>query len=427
MPRPTPSIDKLNEIKNRIGTPFHLYDGGGIRENARELARAFSWNAGFKEYFAVKAAPTPALIKLLREEGCGADCASLAELKLAAMCGMSGDEIMFSSNVTPECEYQYAMELGAIINLDDLTQVEYLKKCAGIPKKICLRYNPGGEFKMGNFVMGNPGEAKFGMTREQLSEAVALLKKYGAEEFALHTFLASNTTNDDYYPSIASILFETAVELSREHGVKFFMINLSGGIGIPYLPNERKADIAHIGGLVREAFERIMVPAGMGGAAVVSELGRYMTGPFGWLVATAIHRKDTHRHYIGLDACASDLMRPAIYGAYHHITVAGKENEPADHIYDVTGSLCENNDKFAVARELPKIDIGDIVVLHDTGAHGHSMGYNYNGKLRHAEVLLEGGVNHPAKSADLSGTPEFRVIRRAETLDDYFATIKDYV
>jgi diaminopimelate decarboxylase len=421
LPRPTPSIDKLLEIKSRVGTPYHLYDAEGIRENARALRKAFSWSGGYKEYFAVKAAPTPALVKLLREEGCGADCASLAELKLATMCGLSGDEIMFSSNVTPAAEYQYAAEIGAIINLDDLTQVEFLRKSAGIPKKICLRYNPGGEFRMGNFVMGNPGEAKFGMTRAQLSEAVGLLKKYGAKEFGLHTFLASNTTTDEYYPAIASVLFEAAVELSREHGVKFFMINLSGGIGIPYKPDGRKADIAHIGDLVRGAFEKIMIPAGMSDVAVVSELGRYMTGPFGWLVTTAIHRKDTHRHYIGLDACASDLMRPAIYGAYHHITVVGKENAETDHVYDVTGSLCENNDKFAIARELPQIDIGDTVVLHDTGAHGHSMGYNYNGKLRHAEVLLE-GWHHGAEDGS-----SFRVIRRGETLDDYFATIKDYI
>ena len=414
MPGTSPGLQKLREIRDSIPTPFHLYDADGIRENVRNLRKAFGWNAGYKEFFAVKAAPTPAILKLLRGEGCGVDCASLAELKLAEMCGFTGDEIMFSSNVTPACEYKLARELNAVINLDDITQVEYLRQHAGLPDRICLRYNPGGDFRMGNAVMGHPGEAKFGMTREQLSQSVATLKGYGVKEFALHTFLASNTTSDEYYPTIARMLFQAAVELSAEHSVRFFMINLSGGIGIPYEPNDQPADISKIGTQVRNAFNEVLVPAGMGDVSVVSELGRYITGPFGWLIATAIHSKDVHRHFIGLDACAADLMRPAMYGAYHHITVAGKEGAPLDHVYDITGSLCENNDKFAIQRPLPRIDLGDVVVIHDTGAHGHSMGYNYNGKLRSAEVMLEGDGS-------------FRMIRRAETIDDYFATIKDFV
>lgn len=413
MPRPAPSKEKLQEIIAQIPTPFHLYDAEGIRRNMRGLREAFAWNKGYREYFAVKAAPTPALLHLLKSEGCGVDCASMAELVLAERCGFSGEEIMFSSNVTPSCEFKKAREQGAIINLDDLTHVDYLNEHAGIPEKICLRYNPGGEFRLGNFVMGSPSEAKFGMTRAQLDTAVERLMKLGAKQFGLHTFLASNTTDDAYYPSIARILFQTARELREAHGAEFFMINLSGGIGIPYLPDGKAADVAWIGAAVRDAYEEVLTPAGMADIGIATECGRYITGPFGWLIATAIHQKDIYRQYIGLDACASNLMRPAIYGSYHHITVAGKENEPADHIYDITGSLCENNDKFASKRSLPKIDMGDIVVIHDTGAHGHSMGYNYNGKLRSAEVLLE---------ADGS----FRLIRRAETLDDYFATTKDF-
>ncbi|GHU73517.1 diaminopimelate decarboxylase [Clostridia bacterium] len=412
MPRQTPSKSKLREIASQIPTPFHLYDAEGIRTNARRLRDAFAWNPGFREYFAVKAAPTPAIVNLLKREGCGADCASFAELVLADMCGLPGEFIMFSSNMTPAPEYRLARKLGAIINLDDLTHVDFLRGCAGVPEDICLRYNPGGDFTLGNFVMGTPGDAKFGMTRPQLDEAIIALKQCGAKRFALHAFLASNTTEDSYYPTMARTLFQTARELAKDHGVEFFMINLSGGIGIPYQPDAREADIRWIGQAVRDAYEDILTPAGMS-VSIATELGRYMTGPYGWLVTTAIHKKDIHKNYIGLDACAADLMRPAMYGAYHHITIPGKEDQPLDHTYDIVGSLCENNDKFAVDRQLPRVDVGDLVVLHDTGAHGRSMGYNYNGKLRSAEVLLE---------ADGS----FRMIRRAESLEDYFATTRGF-
>ncbi|MDR1569498.1 MAG: diaminopimelate decarboxylase [Oscillospiraceae bacterium] len=413
MPRQAPSKEKLSEIIEKIPTPFHLYDAQGIRENVRALRSAFSWNKGFREYFAVKATPTPAILRLLRDEGCGMDCASFAELKMAELCGLTGEHIMFSSNVTPASEYRLARELGAIINLDDISHVEFLRESAGIPEQICLRYNPGGEFKLGNSVMGSPGEAKFGMTREQLDDAVKQLMQLGVKRFGLHAFLASNTTEDSYYPTIARVLFHAARELHESHGADIFMINLSGGIGIPYLPDARAADVAWIGSAVRDAYDEILTPAGMEDVRIAAELGRYITGSYGWLIATAIHKKDIYRKYVGLDACAANLMRPAMYGAYHHITIAGKGNAPLDHIYDITGSLCENNDKFAVDRALPEIEIGDIVVIHDTGAHGHSMGYNYNGKLRSAEVLLE---------ADGS----YKMIRRAETIEDYFATIRDF-
>ncbi|GHU65997.1 diaminopimelate decarboxylase [Clostridia bacterium] len=408
MPRPTPSEAKLREIALQIPTPFHLYDAAGMRANARRLREAFAWNPGFREYFAVKATPTPAIVNLLKQEGCGADCASFAELKLAESCGLTGEFIMFSSNMTPAPEYQLARELGAIVNLDDVTHVRFLQDCAGVPEDICLRYNPGGDFTLGNAVMGTPGDAKFGMTRAQLDEAVTALKGCGAKRFALHAFLASNTTEDTYYPTMARTLFRTARELSDTHGVEFFMINLSGGIGIPYQPGAREADIMWIGETVRNVYDEIIAPTGMS-IKIATELGRYMTGPYGWLVTTAIHKKEIHKNYIGLDACAADLMRPAMYGAYHHITIPGKEGLRPDHIYDVVGSLCENNDKFAIDRPLPRVDTGDLVVLHDTGAHGRSMGYNYNGKLRSAEVLLEEDGS-------------FRMIRRAETLEDYFAT-----
>ncbi|MDR0396023.1 MAG: diaminopimelate decarboxylase [Oscillospiraceae bacterium] len=408
MPRTTPSNAKLLEIADRIPTPFHLYDAEGIRANAKRLREAFAWDPGFREYFAVKATPTPAIINLLKREGCGVDCASYTELKLAERCGLSGEFIMFSSNMTPAAEYKLARELGAIINLDDVTHVDFLRDCAGVPEDICLRFNPGGDFMLGNAVMGSPGEAKFGMTRPQLDEAVSALKQCGAKRFALHSFLASNTTDDTYYPTMARTLFRTAMELSDSHGVEFFMINLSGGIGIPYKPDAREADIAWIGEAVRNVYDEIIKPSGMR-VSIATELGRYMTGPYGWLVSRAIHKKEIHKNYIGLDACAADLMRPAMYGAYHHITIPGKENLPPDHLYDVVGSLCENNDKFAIDRPLPRVDIGDLVVLHDTGAHGRSMGYNYNGKLRSAEVMIEGDGS-------------FRMIRRAETMEDYFAT-----
>ncbi len=408
--KPFVTKEKLEEIRQTIPTPFHLYDEKGIRKNARALKEAFAWNKGYREYFAVKACPNPFLIDILREYGCGCDCSSMTELMLSKALGCSGDDIMFSSNATPACEYQYADKVNAIINLDDITHIDFLEHTIGrIPKKISCRYNPGGLFKISNDIMDNPGDAKYGMTTEQLFEAFKILKEKGAEEFGIHAFLASNTVTNDYYPMLAKVLFEVAVRLKEETGADIRFINLSGGIGIPYRPDQEPNDIRAIGEGVRKVYEEVLVPAGMGDVALYTELGRFMTGPYGCLVTEAIHEKHTHKEYIGCDACAVNLMRPAMYGAYHHITVMGKENVPCDHMYDVTGSLCENNDKFAVDRMLPKIDIGDLLVIHDTGAHGFSMGYNYNGKLKSAEVLLKEDGS-------------FEMIRRAETPEDYFAT-----
>jgi len=404
------TLDQVREIVKTYPTPFHLYDEQAIRENVRRLQAAFAWNPGFKEYFAVKATPTPGILKILHEEGCGVDCASMTELLLSERLGIVGEEIMFSSNVTPAEEFIKARELGAIINLDDLSHVDFLKDTAGVPEKISCRYNPGGFFALDNEIMDNPGDAKYGMTGEQMVQAYEKLMAYGAREFGIHAFLASNTIKDDYYPALAAILFELAVELKEKTGAKIGFINLSGGIGIPYRPEQKGNDIAAIGAGVRAAYERILVPAGMGDVAIYTELGRFMLGPYGCLVSRVLHKKDIHKQYVGLDACAANLMRPALYGSYHHITVLGKENAPLDHIYDVTGSLCENNDKFAIDRALPEIVIGDYVVFHDTGAHGHAMGYNYNGKLRSAELLL---------AADGS----IRLLRRAEMPEDYFATM----
>lgn len=409
MKKPFVTLEQLKEIIKKYPTPFHLYDEKGIRENARRLYQAFSWNKGFREYFAVKATPNPFILKILKEEGCGVDCSSYTELLMSDAVGFSGDEIMFSSNATPAEDFALAARLNATINLDDITHIDFLEKVAGIPETISCRYNPGGKFVINNAIMDTPGEAKYGFTREQLTEGFLKLKKKGARHFGLHAFLASNTKGNEYYPALARILFETAVELSRETDTHIAFINLSGGIGIPYHPDDEPADILKIGDKVRQAYEEVLVPAGMGDVAIYTELGRYMLGPYGCLVTTAIHEKNIYKNYIGLDACAANLMRPAMYGAYHHITVMGKEDAPHDHKYDITGGLCENNDKFAVDRMLPKIDIGDILVIHDTGAHGYAMGYNYNGKLRSAEVLLKE-----------DGTTE--LIRRAETPDDYFAT-----
>ena len=410
MKKPFVNRDKLEEIAAAFPTPFHLYDEAGIVENARKLTAAFAWNPGFREYFAVKATPTPAILKLLGGLGCGVDCASLAELLMARRCGFTGDDIMFSSNVTPDDEFILASELGAIINLDDITHIDVLNRLTGIPKKISCRYNPGGTFEIGNTIMDNPGDAKYGMTREQMFTAFRELKRLGAEEFGLHAFLASNTVTNDYYPILAAQLFELAVDLKRETGAEITFVNLSGGIGVPYRPEQPPNDIALIGEGVRQKYNEILVPAGMDNVAIYTELGRYMLAPYGCLVTRVIREKHIHKEYIGVDASACDLMRPAIYGAYHHITVAGKEDAACDRVYDVTGSLCENNDKFAVDRALPSVDIGDLLVIHDTGAHGRSMGYNYNGKLRSGEVLLR-----------RDGT--FEVIRRAETVEDYFATL----
>lgn len=402
--------EKLEEIIKTYPTPFHLYDEKGIRENAEAMREAFSWNPGFKEYFAVKATPNPFILKLLQESGCGVDCSSETELMMSEACDFKGHEIMFSSNDTPLEEFKYANDLGAIINLDDITHIEALEEAIGeIPETISCRYNPGGIFQMSNGIMDNPGDAKYGMTTEQIFEAFKILKSKGAKNFGIHAFLASNTVTNEYYPMLAKVLFELAVRLEKETGAHVAFINLSGGIGIPYRPDQEPNDIRVIGDGVRKVYEEVLVPAGMGDVAIYTELGRFMLGPYGCLVTKAIHEKHTHKEYIGVDACAVNLMRPAMYGAYHHITVMGKENAPCDHKYDVTGSLCENNDKFAVDRMLPEIEKGDLLVIHDTGAHGFSMGYNYNGKLKSAELLLkeDGSV---------------QMIRRAETAKDYFAT-----
>ena len=409
MKTPFVTQEQLLEITKKYPTPFHIYDEKGMRANARKLYEAFSWNKGFKEYFAVKATPNPYIINILKEEGCGVDCSSLTELMLSEALGYSGDGIMFSSNATPPEEFIKAKELNAYINLDDYTHIDFLEKVAGIPETISCRYNPGGVFKTSNGIMDNPGDAKYGLTKEQLIDGFKRLKAKGAKYFGIHSFLASNTGTEEYYPTLAGILFELAVEVRDLTGVEIKFINLSGGVGIPYKPDTEKNDIMKIGEGVRKEFERVLVPAGMGDVAIYTELGRFMLAPFGHLVATAIHEKHIYKEYIGLDACAVNLMRPAMYGAYHHITVMGKENAPCDHKYDITGSLCENNDKFAIDRMLPKIDIGDLIVIHDTGAHGFAMGYNYNGKLKSAELLLKE-----------DGSVE--LIRRAETPKDYFAT-----
>ena len=401
---------KVDEIVKQYPTPFHIYDEKGIRANAKALKEAFSWNKGFKEYFAVKATPNPYLINILREYGCGCDCSSLTELMLSKAMGVKGEDIMFSSNATPAKEFAYANEIGAIINLDDITHIDFLEKTIGkLPETISCRFNPGGLFKISNSIMDNPGDAKYGFTIEQMYEGFKILKEKGVKNFGIHAFLASNTVTNDYYPTLAKTLFELAVDLKEKTGADIKFINLSGGIGIPYRPDQEPNDIYAIGEGVRKVYEEVLVPAGMGDVAIYTELGRFMMGPYGHLVTTAIHEKHTHKEYIGLDACAVNLMRPAMYGAYHHITVLGKEDAPCDHVYDITGSLCENNDKFAIDRELPKIDMGDYVVIHDTGAHGFAMGYNYNGKLKSAELLLkeDGSV---------------QLIRRAETPKDYFAT-----
>ena len=416
MKTPFVTKDQLEAIAAQYPTPFHIYDEKGIRENARRLKAAFAWNPGYREYFAVKATPTPAILKLLKEEGCGCDCSSMAELVMAEKCGVTGEGIMFSSNETPPEEFLKARQLGGIINLDDITLIPELEEAlGGVPEKICCRYNPGGVFTLGETregfqVMDNPGDAKYGMTRSQIAEAYKILAAKGVKEFGIHSFLASNTLSNEYYPALARILFQLAVDLKNETGAHITFINLSGGVGIPYLPDQPANDIAAIGEGVRKAYEEILVPAGMDDVALYTELGRFMLAPYGHLVTRATHEKHIYKEYIGVDACACNLMRPAMYGSYHHITVMGKENAPCDHKYDVVGSLCENNDKFAIDRMLPQISMGDLLVIHDAGAHGHAMGYNYNGKLRSAELLLKE-----------DGSVE--LIRRAETLEDYFATL----
>lgn len=408
--KPFVTLEQVEEIVKEYPTPFHIYDEKGIRENARRLKAAFAWNKGFHEYFAVKATPNPYLMKILKEEGIGADCSSYTELLLSDKVGLHGHDIMFSSNVTPAKDFELAAKLDAIINFDDITHIDFYEKIAPFKETMCCRFNPGGEFKIHNTIMDNPQDAKYGLTRPQMTEAFLKLKAKGVKHIGIHSFLASNTVTNEYYPTLARLLFQTAVELKNETGVHIPFINLSGGVGIAYRPEQEPNDIMVIGEGVRKAYEEVLVPAGMGDVAIYTELGRFMLAPYGHLIAQAIHEKHTHKEYIGLDACAANLMRPAIYGAYHHITVLGKEDAPCDHIYDVTGGLCENNDKFAIDRELPEIEIGDYICIHDAGAHGFSMGYNYNGKLRSAELLLkeDGSV---------------KMIRRAETPEDYFATL----
>lgn len=402
--------EQVEEIVKTYPTPFHIYDEKGIRENAQKLKQAFSWNKGYKEFFAVKATPNPFLIDILREYGCGCDCSSLTELMLSEALGVKGEDIMFSSNDTPAEEFAYAAKLGAIINLDDITHIEFLEEIMGkLPETMSCRYNPGGVFKISNGIMDNPGDAKYGFTTEQMFEGFRILKEKGVKHFGIHAFLASNTVTNEYYPVLAKEMFELAVRLREETGADIRFINLSGGIGVPYLPDQEENDILAIGEGVRKMYEEVLTPAGMGDVAIYTELGRFMMAPYGHLVTQAIHEKHTHKEYIGCDACAVNLMRPAMYGAYHHITVLGKEGQACDHMYDVTGSLCENNDKFAIDRMLPKVDKGDYLVIHDTGAHGFAMGYNYNGKLKSSELLLK-------ENGDV------QLIRRAETPKDYFAT-----
>jgi len=401
--------EQVEKIAATYPTPFYLYDEKGIRETARRVNKAFSWNKGFKEYFAVKATPNPFLLQILREEGCGTDCSSLTELMMSDASGFKGHEIMFSSNETPVEDMQLAKKLGVIINLDDITHIDFLEKVAEIPDTICCRFNPGGHFAIANNIMDNPGDAKYGLTRSQMTQAYKILLQKGVKHFGIHAFLASNTVTNQYYPELARILFKMAVELHQETGAHIEFINLSGGVGIAYKPEQPDNDIMVIGQGVKKAFEEVLVPAGMGDVSIFTEMGRYMLAPNGALIAKAIHEKHIYKEYIGLDACAANLMRPSMYGAYHHITVLGKEKASLDHKYDVVGGLCENSDKFAIDRKLPKIDQGDYLFIHDAGAHGFSMGYNYNGKLRSAELLLkeDGSV---------------KLIRRAETPEDYFAT-----
>ena len=407
--KPFVTLEQLKEIEKTYPTPFHIYDEKGFMENARKVNEAFSWNKGFREYFAVKAEPNPFIIKKLKEAGCGVDCSSYTELMTADKLGFRNDEIMFSSNETPAGEFKYCNDLGGIINLDDITMIDYMEAECGIPETVSCRYNPGGVFEVCNGIMDNPGDAKYGMTPEQIVEAFKILKAKGVKNFGIHAFLASNTVTNEYYPMLARTIFELAVKLEKETGADIKFINLSGGVGIPYRPDQEPNDIMAIGEGVRKVYEEILKPEGMDDIAIYTEMGRFMMGPYGALVTKAVHEKHIYKEYIGVDACAVNLMRPAMYGAYHHITVMGKEDQPKDHVYDVVGSLCENNDKFAVDRELPKIDMGDFIYIHDTGAHGFSMGYNYNGRLRSAELLLKE-----------DGSVE--MIRRAETPADYFAT-----
>ena len=400
---------QLDEMLQKYPTPFHLYDEAAIRANVKRLLAAFSWAPAFKEYFAVKATPNPFLLKILKEEGLGADCSSAAELVLAEKVGITGENIMFSSNDTPAEEYAKAVELGAIINLDDISHIEYLEKHVGLPELLSFRYNPGSA-RAGNTIIGKPEDAKYGLTKEQLFEAYRIVRDKGVKRFGIHTMVISNELNPDYFIETARMMMTLAKEIYETLGIRIEMINFGGGIGIPYRPEDNQVDLEYVGAGIRKLYEEIIVPAGLAPLKLALECGRMIAGPYGYLVSKVLHKKETYKNYVGLDACMANLMRPALYGSYHHITVVGKEKQPLDHVYDVTGSLCENNDKFAIDRALPQVDIGDVVVIHDAGAHGHAMGFNYNGKLRSAEILLK---------AD--GTTE--LIRRAETLEDYFATL----
>lgn len=404
--------DQLKELTKKYPTPFYLYDEKSIRENMRYFTKAFSAFPEFREYFAVKACPNPYILKVLESEGAGGDCSSLPELLLCEKSGITGKRIMFTSNDTPKEEFVKAYELGAIINLDDITHIPYLKEALGgkLPETICFRYNPGPLKKGGNAIIGKPEEAKYGLTKEQMLEAYKICKAGGVKEFGLHTMVASNELNPDFFTDTARIVFELVLEVQKECGVNISFVDLGGGVGIPYKPGQKKVDLEYVAEKIHELYNSMIVPAGLDPLAVCFECGRPITGPYGWLVATAIHEKHIYREYIGTDACMADLMRPGMYGAYHEVTVSGKENAPADHVYDVTGSLCENCDKFAVERPLPKIDIGDLIIVHDAGAHGRAMGFNYNGKLRAGELLLreDGSVKE---------------IRRRETIEDYFATL----
>jgi diaminopimelate decarboxylase len=401
--------EKLEEIISQYPTPFHIYDEKGIREYARRFNKAFSWNVGFKEYYAIKSAPNPYLMKILKQENFGIDCSSLAELELAEKVGLKGEEIMFTSNDTPDYEYRKAIELGAIINLDDISHIDYLEKNVGLPELLCFRYNPG-NLKEGNVIIGHPEEAKYGLTRSQMFEAYRLAKAKGVKRFGIHTMVASNELDPEYFVETAEILFSLIVEISKELGIQIEFANLGGGIGIPYHPGQKEVDIEYMSAGIRRKYEEYITTNGLAPLRIYFESGRVITGPYGFLVSKVLHMKDTYKKFAGLDACMVNLMRPAMYGAYHHITVVGKENGLPVTKYDVTGSLCENNDKFAIDRELPEMEPGDIVVIHDAGAHGHAMGFNYNGKLKSAELLLrENG--------------EVVQIRRAETITDYFATL----
>ncbi len=410
--RPFVTKEQIEEIAKTYPTPFHLYDEKGLRENAERVKRAFAWNPGYQEFFAVKACPNPVIVGILAEYGFGCDCASMAELAFAKAIGLPGDKIMFTSNVTPAEEFQYAASIGAIINFDDISHIDYCERAIGqLPETVSIRYNPGGSFTINTAIMDNPGEAKYGFTTPQMYEGMRRLKEKGIKHCGIHAFLASNTVTNDYYPTLAKELFELAVDLHEKTGMDIPFVNLSGGVGIAYRPDQTPNDIEVIGARVHQVYDEVFGPAGMQGVKVFTEMGRFITGPYDLLIGKVLHIKHTHKEFVGLDACCVDLMRPAMYGAYHHATVLGKEDEPATYRCDITGSLCESNDRFAIDRLLPPIEVGDYIAIHDAGAHGHSMGSNYNGKLRHAELLLktDGSV---------------QLIRRAETLADYFKTLE---